>query len=424
MNPNSLQLLFFHALQRGTGEAYLLAKAYPTIDFSSFIINGALNNYAYDGQCESSRAEYMYELIQLSQKKEAIRTAFLKGLLGEQKDTWDLTHALQLALCYAREGDQAAKAAIYQVFEQCPIPDSDWAGVDEIIALDGWEGFLHVLATFGQRLAEDADAWQCDFLLQRYQEDHPEIDVRTALAEAAQHNRYLQHYLNAIETTKARWKRNRPAPPLYQNLLDEVLNSRFLTFKRIESLTLQERQELGFALLEARSKQEQEQLLRVFSACAFPFSSQFILDLAQAINPPDTRIQEYALSALKFLKSAAIRAFALARLPHSDHPAVYSNMLHANYQAGDAALLTSVVRNTEDEYLIEELASSYIQLYQKHPTPECQGPLEALYGKMNCGIHRHSLLKLLLAQGVLSKRIWIEAQYDSYLPTRALVEVQ
>jgi len=43
---------FFNALKRGTGEACLIAKNNPTVDFSGYIIKGALRNYAYDGQSE------------------------------------------------------------------------------------------------------------------------------------------------------------------------------------------------------------------------------------------------------------------------------------------------------------------------------------------------------------------------------------
>lgn len=59
---------FFNSLKRGTGEAYLIAKNNPTIDFSNYIIKGALQNYAYDGQSEGSRGEYIFDLISLSDK--------------------------------------------------------------------------------------------------------------------------------------------------------------------------------------------------------------------------------------------------------------------------------------------------------------------------------------------------------------------
>lgn len=53
---------FFDSLKRGTGEAYLILKENPTVDFSTYVIKGALRNFAYDGQSESSRAQYIFDL--------------------------------------------------------------------------------------------------------------------------------------------------------------------------------------------------------------------------------------------------------------------------------------------------------------------------------------------------------------------------
>lgn len=59
--PNTIEIKrrFFNSLKRGTGEAYLIINDNPLIDFSNYIIKGALRNYAYDGQSENSRAQYI-----------------------------------------------------------------------------------------------------------------------------------------------------------------------------------------------------------------------------------------------------------------------------------------------------------------------------------------------------------------------------
>ncbi len=61
-----LKRQFLHVLKRGTGEAYLIVKAHPEIDFSNQIIQGALNIFAYDGQSEGDRATYIFEIISIS----------------------------------------------------------------------------------------------------------------------------------------------------------------------------------------------------------------------------------------------------------------------------------------------------------------------------------------------------------------------
>ena len=53
---------FYNSLKRGTGEAYLLVRDNPNIDFSNYLIKGALNIYAYDGQSEGDRAKYIFDI--------------------------------------------------------------------------------------------------------------------------------------------------------------------------------------------------------------------------------------------------------------------------------------------------------------------------------------------------------------------------
>jgi hypothetical protein len=55
-------------------------KDNPNIDFSNQIIKGALNIYAYDGQSEGNRAQYIFDIISISNQKDKIHKAVLKGL--------------------------------------------------------------------------------------------------------------------------------------------------------------------------------------------------------------------------------------------------------------------------------------------------------------------------------------------------------
>ncbi len=75
----------------------------------------------------------------------------------------------------------------------------------------------------------------------------------------------------------------------------------------------------------------------------------------------------------------------------------------------------------DNEYLIEELACSYIAIYKLNKIKECKEPLEILYGKMNCGIHRKEIIELLVTNEVLSEWMREQIKYDCYLDSRELV---
>lgn len=91
---------FFNSLKLGTGEAYLIAKNNPHIDFSNQIIKGVLNIYAYDGQSEGNRAQYIFDTISTSKlpnkELEQCCIALIKVHLAYRSDIHNLYRQLRL----------------------------------------------------------------------------------------------------------------------------------------------------------------------------------------------------------------------------------------------------------------------------------------------------------------------------------------
>ena len=271
---------FFDSLKRGTGEAYLIAKENPTIDFSTYVIKGALRNYAYDGQSESSRAQYIFDLYSLSDKKDKIRTAILKGIATEQEDTWSLTHLFDLAKLFAQQGDQEMRNAIYDRFCNNPIEGSDWVGFSEIIELDGFQGLIYIAEKFGKFIEKNPDDWQDDWIIKYFQEQNPDLKVTEALENLAEENKYIRLYLENIRRTKASQEDHKPKPKKYKDIIDEVLNSKpYLSFKRRYNLTESEIKTIAQRFVEEKDIKVKEKLLFVFTFCKFPLDSDFILNI-------------------------------------------------------------------------------------------------------------------------------------------------
>ncbi|MFK7972528.1 MAG: hypothetical protein AB8F95_19310 [Bacteroidia bacterium] len=415
----SLKKQFFQSIQCGTGKAYIIAQENPDVDFASYIIKGALNNYAYDGQSEGSRATYIFELISLSGQQAKIREAILEGLATEQDDTWSLVQLFNLAKMYAERGDAEAKKAIYQRFMCNTIEGSSWAGYDEILALDGLKGLFFIAEKFGKKLEEDPDYWQDRFIVDSFQKENPNIPVTAELEAAAKTNRHIRIYLDEINKREDKQEAHRSARPVYDNILDEIFARPFI----LRKLDGTELLIVANQLLIEKDKGKFEKMLAVFARNQFPFDPDFIFRLTKRRPTSKNRIQEYALDALKLLQSDEIRAFALERIPKARlYPATFTSLLIANYQEGDAELLCQVIDKFKDEHIIEELAISYAQIFDKNPTPACKEPLERLYRKMNCGIHRYGILKTLMQNDVLSDMIKREIKHDSYEGTRALLK--
>lgn len=414
---------FFNSLKRGTGEAYLICKDNPTIDFSTYIIKGALKNFAYDGQSEDSRAKYIFDFISISNKKEKIRNAVFEGLATEQNDTWSLTHLFDLVKLYAEQGDEKAKQAIYERFLNNPIECSDWVGYQEILELDGLKGLIYIAEKFGKVIERDPEDWQDNSIIWHFQNDNPKIKVVTELEKVAKTNKYVRLYLDNIQITINNRKKHKNKTKKFDNIIDEILNSKsFLFFKRRKELNEIELYKIGEQLLKEKNKSNIEKLLNVFTDYKFPFNSEFILKLAKKKNTAKNRINEYAIASLKLLRSKNIRDFAIERMSKTNNPAIFTDILISNYQSGDFRLMKDIANKFIDEHIIENLTSSYCDIFSSNKTVECKEPLEILYRKINCGIHRNEIIKILLENNVLSEKIKEEIKYDSYLKTREIIK--
>ena len=414
---------FLNSLKRGTGEAFLIVKDNPKIDFSNQIIKGVLNIFASDGQSEGNRAQYIYEIISISKQKDKIRKAVLQGLKTEQNDAWNLTHLFALTKLFAEQEDTEAKQVIYNRFLNNPIEGSDWVGANEILELDGLKGLFYVSEKFGKYIDQNPNDLQDDWIIKRFQEENKNIKVYEKLKRKAKTNKFVRIYLDNIERTKASQEKHKTKPTKYNDVIDEVLNSKpFISFNRIRNLTDEDIKQVAKRLIYETDKSNIEKLLVIFDFYKFPFDSQLILDFAKQKRTSENRIVENAIDALKHLKCKRIRNFAMEEIQTSKNQIDYLEILVSNYKSGDFKLLREIAKKTNNKYKIEQLAGIYTDIYRANKTKECKEPLETLYYKINSAILRKEIVEMLIENKVLSGRIRNEIKFDCYLETRKLAK--
>ncbi|RTQ46304.1 hypothetical protein EJV47_22530 [Hymenobacter gummosus] len=422
-----LQRQFQHAARLGLGRACLLAQAHPAVDFSAAIIDVALHNYAYDRQSEGSRARYVFALYQLALRPQQprIRRAVLRALATADPDIWTEIQLLELARWLAEHGHApaTARAAIHRRFRRDQQSGyTDWSGTKEIMALDGLSGLKYIARAYGRRLALDPEYWHDDTLLRDFQELYPEQDGRAALAALASRDADVGRYLAVVEANR-RLRAEAAAEPAPDLSIEELLRYKPWFIRRRlprRGLAEAEARELAERLPAARSHLEREKLLSCFTVVPFPLDYRLLLPYAVRNTGRHRAAAQLALDALALLTGPEIRALALKNLPTARRPARYADLLTRNYQPGDAALLSRLVERSRSEEAVEALAASCCRIYEANVTPECAGPLLALYEKMNCAIHRYYVVKLLIRNDVLPAWLSAELPFDSYADTRGL----
>jgi len=224
---------FKSAIKRGTGETHLIMMEYPDVDFSSDIIKASLTNYSYDNQSEGSRADYVFELIELSNQKERIKGEILDGLQREREDTWALDQLFDLAALFAKHGDKEAKKAIYKRFYKKCIQGSEWVGQDKILEIDGLEGLKYIAEMKGKIIDKDPEEWEDSFMVDFFQEENPHIQVYDELENASKNNKYIKIYLDTIKTTK--FERVERKEPVYNyQMVTDRIEKNILKVKKSE----------------------------------------------------------------------------------------------------------------------------------------------------------------------------------------------
>lgn len=424
-NNKTIKQRFKSSIKRGTGEAHLIMQQNPTIDFSNNIIKASLNNYAYNGQWEGSRALYISELIALSKQQNKIRDAILIGLANEKKDTWSLVQLFDLATIFAKQGDTKARQAIYNRFFKKIISGSGWCGYASIIELDGFEGLKYIATTIGKSLEKNSDNWQNSSIILHFQEDNPNIKVQKELEKASKENRFIKIYLDNVKQTEGnRENHQRPIVKANYEIIKERMNNKTrripITPLEAKQITKTDIKKLANDFLKETDRLKLEKYMMIFYRIKYPYNYSPILEIVKSKNNKSDRLVEFAAGALKYFSGNDIRKFAIECLNFTKNPSDWLDLLVSNYKKGDYKLLTGTARNCKNEDTIHTTACGYINIYKANKTKECKEPLEAIYEKLTCGICRNDIIKILIDNKALSKQIKEEIKYDSYEETRQL----
>ena len=416
---------FSNSLKRGTGEAYLILQGNPNIDFSDIIIKGAVKNYAYDQQSEGSRAVYIYQFIKKVKQKDKIIKAVLTKLKVEKEDYWSLDQMCDLAVLFFKAGHTEAKTTLYNRFNKNTLEDYAFCGKGQLMEIDGMNGILKVAEIVGKKIVEENDS-EDSYLIDTFQKRHKDISVYAELSKASKKNKFIEAYHKSILENKWTFSKRRKITKFSYALVKEKIESnkfRFVSVDRANDLSIEEVEKLATELLAEKDKQKQIQYLRFFAKRKFPFDYKSILKIANGKDAAKIRLIEFSVYALQYFSGKDIRELAFEKLKSLKNPFKYLNLLVSNYKKGDKIILNEIANRSDNYDFIHSIGSGYLNIYEANKTKECREPLETIYKKMNCGLCRKNVIKLLHDNNVLSDTIRQEIKFDSNAEVRKLYKL-
>lgn len=187
----------------------------------------------------------------------------------------------------------------------------------------------------------------------------------------------------------------------------------FISREKANELSVNEVEKLANEFLIEKNITRKKHYLSFFKKRKFPFDYQPILKIANSKRPKNSRLNEYAFECLQYFSVKEIRDIAIEKLKSEKNTADYLNLLVGNYEIGDYKILNVIADKSDDYDYIHSIVYGFLDIYKANKTKECKEPLEKIYHKMNCGIHRNDILEVLYENDVLSKELLTEMEFDS-----------
>lgn len=408
---------FRYDLARGLGSIILYLRQSPTLTEKHIdaIYDACIKNTAYDPQCEISREDYLWEIIQLSGTSALLQERILLAL-GTQEG-WDLLQVYRLAKIFALNGNPNALTAMKKGFRYHEEWNS-FIGDEEIIDAGGEQGFLFVAEQIGRKI-RSSDYEEFGFLLKHAYESLGEDKVIALLEGIRDAN--IQAFIRSSSVEQSHVP-SQPVEVSYAELKSSIRSKPgplYPYFSWGRKASEADLVKAADDLLDEEDPRRLEAYLQIFRTRAFPHDPQKMVELARSGNKRLRSAAIRALSKIK-VKDERIRQLGIELIRQPDTEIEALELFIHLYREEDLPLLEHVVFKKRSKYSFHSIGSSITDIFTERPSPLCQNILVELYKKGCCSICRKKFVQIMLSSHVLPLTIRDEMQYDCNPAIRTL----
>lgn len=414
-------------LEKGLGRAVLALLEGDNTRFRDTIVHACRQDQRFDHQCEDSRGLYLYDVIQASGESDFYRGTVLAALADPAEDD-DQDQLFEIARFFAQAGDAGARSAVYAAFERNALK-GDPTGGEELVALDGIEGFLFAIGHL-VGIEDTNDEWLPGWWLGKIEEQMGKEAAWVALDEAAttdaRLNAILEHERDEERKREEKRlvlnKRTRLADAPHTEMRTHIQSSGSKT-SRATLPRWGERasaDDLLAAAADLLAEQDNGRLLsylRLFWRRPFPLDPGRLIALSDVA---DIDAAWDAMRALEPIRHPEVRTRAIALLSHPLFAPEAIRMLSSNFESGDEVLVERALAVTRDNKDVSHrLGIKARSFADAHPTISTRF-LDLLYENTPCSMCRESAVGLMVETDRLPVRIREECRWDSSAETRRL----
>lgn len=409
------------ALQKGLGRSMQWAKA--GLLNAGPLLEMCLIDRRYDRQCENPRGDWLWKLIAETGTQDQFRVPILHALYDETDD-WNISQLCHFAQHYAESGDETFRNLLYEFVEQKPFPENITLAEEEILQLDGEQGFLFAARVRGQRLATNEWDWDDRYFVSKaINQLGEDLIVRLLKTSSDTDIKRFYQFWNDCKQDQSQCDDNGsyidhmqaiPVEKVIEAAHTNDASFSFTGWGRWADLT--SLNSVLDTLWKTTELTVLKKLIKVFWMQTLPAFDSRLITLCQH---PDEELRRRSFIALANNSHPAIRAFALEQLSIEASHNVVSLFVN-NYEAGDEKRILEAISLPQDSWELHSLLSDTMKILENNPEADTSRLAVIAYAANPCEICRYKAIQLLQNRSVAPDWMIEECRYDSYEETREL----
>lgn len=411
---------FRKAINIGLGRAIVALKTdQKTFRFRDSIIYACTHVTSYDPQCEGRRTEYLWDAIQASDAPKIIEDRVISDFLVSN-NPYAIYQMAGLVCKFASNGNNQAKTALYDNYSF----NDDWNSFvyDDLIDLDGLEGYLYIAECEGKRILESPDYSANWGTLSIAEEQFGAEKVNEILGNLSSDNLYIKAYYRSIQNISLNSENIAQRELVsYEEIKKQIENNniRYPLHSWGNRAAQEDIEKAAMDLLEETNTKRLIQYLSIFRRRTFPMKPNKIIELAYSKN---TKLSNVAIHALKKVKNDLVRNLAIYHLTKVNIETDALLLLIDNFTIEDILLLEKVAYKKMNRHKLHCIRGDICKILINNPVKECTNIMLYFYENGYCSICRSEVIEVLMVCNAIPEWVLEECKYDSNLEIRELVE--
>lgn len=434
---------FMQAMMCGLGRCIIeLQSTTETKKYFDLVMWGCTHNFAYDTQCEGTRAWYVWQMTKCFNERKVFVKAVIEKMENYRSNgSWLFSHYCDLLYLFAQDGFEEAKAALckkYSVMYQqllatkrlphpiFPLRD-DFESLCVLLSSDSLNSYILIAEDIGNLFLQSKlyNGYDFDWMFEHAELTFGAKRTRNRLNKESLRNPAITAYVKEKQRCAKEFEENKKKQAEVESLdIESFLNSDDILVLGITRRFLlkggpQVGERLAKVALAEPDPERKAKILRSFTAkkewCRWPLSPKSLIELAKS---GQENLSYAAMRVLENIRDDAVRKFALELIKSGIQDDEAINLLAKNYQKCDHDVFVNKVKSL---FVTADGASgwhgafiSVQDMFGKNGVKDAPKELlRHLYDHSLCSSCRFHTLRIMGHRHMITDDIWAECKYDT-----------